>query len=428
MKGKSKSILSALSLLYVLSFAGIAVSSSSAELATDESTTSVSVLHAGKLLASANQPPLTKMSIVIEDGKIRQVIPGYVTQESLEDDEVIEVIDLKDKFVLAGLIDSHVHLQMGNTNTKEPDQLSEAEFALHGAHSANLTLSAGFTTVRDLGSPNGSIFTLRDSIAAGLIPGPRVIAAGTLISITGGHGGSFCDSAAECKKAVRQQIHRGADVIKIAATAGGDGSFDDQPEMDVAEMEAAINAAHKLRRKVAAHAHTILGIKQAINAGVDSIEHGTFVDKAVARTMKKNNVFLVPTLTVRDNLIRDIDSMSVDLQERVNLILDSTSQVMGDAHRIGVKFALGSDAGVVKHGENARELEWLVEVGLSPAEAIEAATINAAELLGLGEQIGTIEAGKEADIIAVSGGPLKNIGALKAVDFVMKSGETFIHH
>lgn len=419
MTRKSKVMLSTLCLLY-------AVFAADSNAETPAPDNNISLLHAGKLLVGADRPPLTEVSIVIAEGKIRQVLPGFVSKDSLETDEDIAVVDLKDKFVLAGLIDSHVHLQMGNTNTRNPSQLTDADLAFYGAHSANLTLRAGFTTVRDLGGPNQSIFTLRDAIEEGLIPGPRVIAAGSSVSITGGHGESFCDGATQCTKAVREQIRLGADVIKIAATAGGDGSFDDQPEMDESEMAAAIDTAHRLKRKVAAHAHSILGIKQAIKLGIDSIEHGTFVDKDAARAMKKNKVFLVPTLTVRDNLIRDIDSMPVDVQERVHLILDSTPRVMGDAHKIGVKFASGSDAGVTKHGENAHELEWLVQIGMSPAEAIEAATINAAELLGLEDQIGTIEAGKAADIIAVSGDPLVDISVLKAIDFVMKSGEIFV--
>ncbi len=387
----------------------------------------ISILHAGTLLVNATQAPLTNTSVVIADGKIQQIIPGFITKDSLQSDKDASIINLKDKFVLAGLIDSHVHLEMGNTNTKNPSQLSDAQLALYGAHSAKLTLSAGFTTVRDLGAPNQSIFTLRDAINDGLIPGPRVIAAGSSVSITGGHGTSFCDGPVECKKAVREQIRLGADVIKVAATAGGDGYFDDQPEMYDNDMTAAIDAAHRLRRKVAAHAHSILGIKQAIKAGVDSIEHGTFVDKKAAKLMKKNGVFLVPTLMVRDNLIRDIDNMPEDLQQRVQLILDSTSDAMGNAHKTGVLFASGSDAGVVKHGENARELEWLVNIGMSPAEAIQAATINAARLLDLDDEIGTIEIGKTADIIAVSGNPLTDITALKKMDFVMKSGDIFLY-
>lgn len=392
----------------------------------EETPKTISLLHVGTLLVSANQSPLTNVSVVIEDDKIQQVVSGFITQESLKIDEDVTLIDLKDKFALAGLIDSHVHLQMGNTNTKNPSQLTDADLAFYGAHSARITLNAGFTTVRDLGAPNQSIFTLRDAIDEGLISGPRVIAAGTSVAITGGHGGIACDSATECRKAVREQIRLGADVIKIAATAGGDGYFDDQPEMYIEEMEAAIDATHRLRRKVAAHAHSILGIKQAVKLGIDSIEHGTFVDKSAAMTMKKNGVFLVPTLTVRDNLARDINDMPEDLQPRVQLILDSTQKSIGGAYKSGVRFASGSDAGVVTHGENSRELEWLVDIGMSPAEAIEAATINAAELLGLEDEIGTVEAGKSADIIAVSGDPLSDITVLKEVDFVMKSGEIFV--
>ena len=388
----------------------------------------LTLLHAGTLLTHANQPPLTDVSVVIEDGAIQQVSKGFLSIDELDNDgqEIdVTLIDLKDRFVLPGLIDSHVHLQIGNNNKKGPSELTDADLAFSGAQSARLTLEAGFTTVRDLGGTNQSVFTLRDAIANNLIPGPRVLAAGNSIAITGGHGGTFCDGVADCRKAAREQIYRGADVIKIGATDGGDGYFDDQPQMYVDEMEATVTSAKRLRRKVAAHAHTLLGMKQAIKAGVDSIEHGSFIDKEAAKAMKKKGVFLVPTLMVSDNLVRDMHLMPKPLQMRVQLILDSTHKTLGNAYKSGVRFANGSDAGVVRHGDNARELEWLVDIGMSPAEAIEAATMNAAELLGLEGEIGTIEAGKSADIIAVANNPLADITALKEIDFVMKQGKVF---
>ena len=408
--------------VYIFLVTGFSVK---AELADTLSAQTITVIHAGTLLANASKSTQQKMSVVIEHGDIKEIRKGYLDTDDFDHGASISIIDLKEKFVMPGLIDSHVHLQIGNTASKGPDALSDAELTIHGTHSARLTLEAGFTTVRDVGSANESIFALRDAINAGLIRGPRVLASGEALSITGGHGSAFCDSPTECQKTAREQIRLGADLIKIAATAGGNGYIDDLPEMYLDDMKASVDAAHRLRRKAAAHAHSILGIKQAIAVGIDSIEHGTFIDKAAAKSMKSKGVFLVPTLMVRDNLSRDIDTMSPALQSRVRLILDSTVSTMNMAYKIGVRFASGSDAGVVNHGDNAKELEWLVKIGMTPKDALIAATINAAELLGLQDTVGTLTIGMSADIIALSNNPLQDITALQKVDFVMKSGEVF---
>lgn len=383
------------------------------------------IIHAAKVMVRAGEPVMGPTSIVIQGGKVSAVIKGY--QQTFGDEKANKIIDLKDKFVLPGLIDSHVHLQMGNTNTRKPEDIKDSELAFYGAHSAALTLQAGFTTVRDVGSANESIFDLRHAIASGLIPGPRVVASGEAVSITGGHGTAFCNGADDCSRAVREQIRLGADVIKLAATAGGNGYIDEPPEMNDDEMAAAVKAAKKLRRKVAAHAHSIAGIKQAVEAGVNSIEHGSHLDRTTAKKMRANNTFLVPTLMVRDNLIRDLDKMDPALRQRVQGILDATKPTMQMAYKLGVKVASGSDAGVVKHGDNARELEWLVDIGMTPTDAIKAASRNAAELLSMEGQIGFIGVGGYADIIAVDGDPSKDISVLRSVEFVMKNGVVVKH-
>lgn len=407
--------------LLILVLGAFCVNSHAAEQATDQAAKqSFTIIHAAKVMVRAGEPIVGPASIVIKGSEVTAVIKGY--QKTFGDEVITKIIDLKDKFLLPGLIDSHVHLQMGNTNKRNPEEIKDSELAFYGAHSAALTLAAGFTTVRDLGSANETIFDLRNAIASGLIPGPRVIASGEAVSITGGHGTAFCNGADDCSRAVREQIRLGADVIKLAATAGGNGYIDEPAEMNDDEMFAAVKAATKQRRKVAAHAHSIAGIKQAVEAGVSSIEHGSHLDKATAKKMRSNNTFLVPTLMVRDNLIRDLDKMEPALKQRVQGILDATKPTMQMAYKLGVKFASGSDAGVVKHGDNARELEWLVDVGMTPLDAIKAATINAAELLSMEDKVGLIAVGSYADIIAVNNDPTKDISVLRKVTFVMKNG------
>jgi len=401
------------------------------------------LIYAGQLMVEAGKPTQSAMSILISDGKIQAVESGYLDPSSLKQYSNVKVLDHRNRFVMPGLIDVHVHLEMANGNKKSPYELTEADLALNGAHSARLTVEAGFTTVRDLGASTSAIFALRESVKRGLVPGPRILAAGAAVAIVGGHGddtgyhqkvwsaaqdGGVCSGTTDCVRAVRHQVKRGADVIKLTASGGGgkpQGGPSAPPEFFDDEIAGIVNTAHRLDRKVAAHAHGNAGVLQAVEAGVDSIEHGTFVAPKTLSLMKKMGTFLVPTLSVRDNLIRDLDNMTPGIQKRAKLILDVTPEVMGGAYRRGVKIALGSDAGVVPHGDNVRELEWLVKVGMSNQDALKAGTIDAAELLGLVATTGSIAVGKSADIIAVDGDPLSEIEAMRKVDFVMARGKVF---
>lgn len=399
------------------------------------------LIYAGKALLEAGKPVREKISILIVGKQIKEIFPGFIDAANLADISKVNILDLRDKYVLPGLIDAHVHLLMLYKDEKVV--ATEGQYALNGAYNAKLTLDAGFTTVRDLGAPGHAIFALRDAINEGRIAGPRILAAGAAISVTGGHGddigynealwnesasGGICDGIAECRKVVRRQIKHSADVIKITATGGGgkaQGGPDAEPEFYEDEIVAAVETAHRLEKKVAVHAHGSKGIQLALNAGVDSVEHGTFLNKEIIALFKRKGTYLVPTLSVRDNLRADIDEMPAYIRERARYIVEITPKLMGDAYHKGVKFALGSDAGVVPHGNNARELEWLVDIGMTPQDALRAATINGAELLGLKDKIGKIGIGMSADIIAVEGDPLVNIADIRNIELVMKSGKVY---
>ena len=396
-------------------------------------------------MAEAGKPVQENVSLVVVDERIHDVLDGVVESDSLSDFDRIETIDLRDKFVMPGLIDAHVHLlSLHRSELPDPNKergfANDAELALNGAFNAKKTLDAGFTTVRDLGAPGSVIFSLRDAIAAGRIAGPRILAAGRAIAVTAGHADdtgpnerrwqnaandAICDGVDDCRRAVRSQVKRSADVIKITVTGGGgkpQGGPDAEPEFFPDEFKAAVDTAHRLDKKVAVHAHGTKGIKLALEAGVDSIEHSTFLDDKTIALFDRNKQFMVPTLSVRDNLIADIDEMPPHIQDRARYIVEITPTLMGRAHKKGVKFANGSDAGVVPHGDNVRELEWLVKIGMTPPEALYAATINAAQLLGLEAEVGVLTKGAYADIIAVPGDPTTSVSDLRKVEFVMASG------
>lgn len=400
------------------------------------------LIYAGKALLRAGEPVRSEVSILVAEGKIVRISDGFVGVDTISGFDRVTTIDLSDRFVLPGLMDAHVHLLMLYQADRNKST-TEGQDAINGVYNAKLTLEAGFTTVRDLGAPNSAIFALRDAIAGGRVPGPRILAAGSAIAVTGGHGdstgydhhswkqniaGGICDGVAECRKAVRRQIKRSADVIKITATGGGgkpQGGPDADPEFFEDEFTAAVDTAHRLGKKVAVHAHGTKGIKMALRAGVDSVEHSTFLDKEGMTLFERNDIFMVPTLSVRDNLMKSSEDAPAYIRERERYIVEITPKVMGEALRRGVKFANGSDAGVVIHGNNVRELEWLVEIGMTPEQALAAATLNTAELFGLSDQIGALQEGMLADIIAVQGDPLTNISDLRKIDFVMKSGTVY---
>jgi len=408
----------------------------------------VVVIHCGRLLAKPGEQPLGKTTVVIRDGQIAEVIAGLRDPRRYEGrNREVSFIDLTDYYVLPGLIDAHVHItgQMDANSRLRAVQDSDADTALHGVVYAKRTLDAGFTTVRDLGAAGDAIFALRDAINRGDIPGPRIIAAGEAITPTGGHGDSthgyredlfdtpgpmqgVADGPYEARKAVRAQVKRGADVIKVTATggvlsatkAGTDQQFFDD------ELEAIVKTSHALGRKVAAHAHGTEGIKAALRAGVDSIEHGSFLDDEAVSLFQQTGAFLVPTLLAGETvaeIARSNDNYFVPaVREKALAVGPAVARAFGKAHKGGVKIAFGTDSGVSRHGDNAREFALMVAAGMKPAEAIRSATVMGARLLGLADEVGTIEPGKDADVIAVRGDPLHDVSILQDVVFVMRAG------
>jgi imidazolonepropionase-like amidohydrolase len=402
------------------------------------------VIHAGTLLDRPGRAPRRNASLLVRGGKIVSVHDGFIQPPA-----GARVIDLRDRFVLPGLIDSHVHLdsdRAGNEGLLAGFTESGELGAYETLWNAHKTLNAGFTTVRNLGDPGGAL-ALRDAIARGWVMGPRIIDAGRAISTTSGHMDSrlgvdeelhghlptdnLCDGPDECRKAVRRQIGRGADVIKIATTGGvnsrigsglGKQMFDD-------EAKAIVEAAHLYGKKVAVHAHGADGIAVALRAGADSIEHGTMIDNESIRLFKQTGAYYVPTLSTvngyLERIARDPNAYSPEVRAKIDWRIGVTGKALEKAVPAGVKIAFGTDAGVSKHGRNADEFELMVKHGMTPATAIHAATVNAADLLGIAAEAGTLEPGKTADVIAVAGDPLRDVTVLKRVPFVMKSGRVF---
>ncbi|MEP4485595.1 MAG: amidohydrolase family protein [Halioglobus sp.] len=404
---------------------------------------SVSYVHAGKVLVSAGAKPLSEQTIVIRDGKIERIEKGYALPPGSESDA--QVIDLKDQFVLPGLMDMHVHLlfQLGKTSRTDVLFTTTSMEALAGAYYANKTLMAGFTTVRDLGGTPEAIYALRDSVAKRLVPGPRILSAGSALAATGGHGDidgvkpelldiwtpeTICDGPYECRKATRYAIKMGADWIKITATGGvmSDTATGTDQQMTDDEIIEIVNTAHGLGVKVAAHAHGANGIRAALRAGVDSIDHGTFSDAQAIKLFKKSGAYMVPTLSPGVKVPASMEGnpfFTDAIKAKANAASAASQETFRNAYESGVNIAFGTDSGVTPHGENADELVMMVDAGMSAEDAIESATITSAKLLGLEEKLGTLENGKLADLIAVSGDPLQDISVLRSVNFVMKEGE-----
>ncbi|HXI90582.1 MAG TPA: amidohydrolase family protein [Blastocatellia bacterium] len=398
------------------------------------------LIKAGKLVDVRSGRVLTDQAILIEGDRIKQVGPA----QSIQVPAGARVIDLSNATILPGLIDCHTHL------TLEPGQtgyeslgISIPREALFGAKNAKLTLEAGFTTVRNVAAHGYTDVALRDAINAGDVPGPRIDAAGPAIGVTGGHmdnsllapeyhhsSESVADGVPALIAKVREQVKYGADVIKIAAT-GGVLSKGDSPEatqFSDEEIRAVVAEAHRLGRKVAAHAHGAAGIKQAVMAGVDSIEHGSFIDDEAIRLMKEKGTYLVPTLYLADWFIDNYQRLRVPafMVEKAKVVMPAARQNIARAFKAGVKVAFGTDAAVYPHGLNAREFAVMVKLGMTPMQSIQAATLNAADLLGWSDRVGSIEAGRFADIIAVNGDPIADVTVLEHVAFVMKSGQVVV--
>lgn len=428
-----------------LVFVSIAAASLASTPLAAQTAQPVTVIHAGQLLDKPGSAPRGPSTIVIRDGKIAEVLAGFQVGPA-----GATVIDLKDRFVLPGLIDSHVHLDSdagGNAALIESITDSPARAAYRAAGNAKKTLMAGFTTVRNLGDGSGATLALRDAVAAGELPGPRIIDAGRSISTTSGHmdatlsvsedlhsainQDNLCDGVESCRQAIRKQIRRGVDVIKIATTGGvnsrigaglGRQLFDD-------EVKALVDTAHLYGKKVAVHAHGDDGVNAALAAGADSIEHGTMLTDESIKLFKSSGAYYVPTLSTVNGYIERLAANPAayppDVLAKVQWRIGVTGKSLAKAYPAGVKIAFGTDAGVSKHGRNADEFELMVKHGMPASAAIQAATMNAATLLGVDKEVGSLEPGKAADMIAVAGDPVADVTLLKSVKFVMKDGRVF---
>ena len=403
----------------------------------------ISLLQAGQLLAVPGNKPTKEQTLVIKDGVIIDVLQGYVDSVSHTQDDTLKVIDLKQAFVMPGLMDMHVHLQgeLGPKNDSQKLRMSDADVAMHSAYFAKKTLLAGFTTVRDLGAKAEQIYALRDAINKGWVDGPRIIASGG-VSVTGGHGDvdgmspdlldlytekTICDGPYDCRRATRRAIKFGADVIKITSTGGvlSDTNTGTGQQMENDELKEVIDAAHALGRKVASHAHSAAGINAALRAGVDSIEHGSYADKESIKLFKKTGAFLVPTLLAGDTVVqmaKTTDVLSPAIKEKAIRVGGDMMANFKASYQAGVKIAYGTDSGVSHHGDNAKEAVLMHRAGMSNMDILTSATVNAAELIDMSASLGTLEKGKIADIIATSQSPLDNIETLLNIPFVMKSG------
>jgi imidazolonepropionase-like amidohydrolase len=393
-------------------------------------------VQAGRLLDVKTGKMLADQTLVIEDGRI--VSMAASAEAKIPTDAVR--IDLPNATVLPGLIDAHTHL------TSEPrfgyDRLaiSVPREALIGAKNARVTLLAGFTTARNVGARGFTDVALRDAINAGDVPGPRLLVSGPPLSITGGHcdnnmlpseyhatSDGAADGVAAVQHKVRENIKYGADLIKVCAT-GGVLSLGDNPQHSqytVEEMKAIVADAHRLGRKVAAHAHGAEGIRWAAEAGVDSIEHGSYIDDAGIAAMKEHGTYLVPTLYLGDWMMENAEQthMPPPLMAKAREVIPAARKNIAHAFTSGVKVAFGTDAAVYPHGLNGREFAVMVKLGLTPLQAIQAATVNAADLLGWSGKVGSLEPGAWADVVAVDGDPVKDVTTLERVKFVMKGGE-----
>jgi imidazolonepropionase-like amidohydrolase len=394
------------------------------------------VLHAGKLLDVRTGKISENQAIVIQGDKIVSVGPAAGVESSPGD----KTIDLPNATLLPGLIDAHTHITENPLFGYESLGVSVPRQALTGARNARTTLEAGFTTIRNVGADGYSDVALRDAINAGDVPGPRMLVSGPSLGITGGHcdnnllayqyhnsAEGVADGVEQVQHKVRETIKYGADLIKICATGGVLSKGDDPnaSQYTLEEMKAIVADAHRLGRKVAAHAHGAQGVIWASEAGVDSVEHGHLMNDAAIATLKKNGTYLVPTVYLMDwhrEHAAEVN-MPAMYKSKMELVSRLGKANIKKAIEAGVKIGMGTDAAVYSHGLNAHELAVYVELGMTPLQAVQSATINDADLLGWSSNIGAIEPGKWADIIAVDGNPVQDVTTLQHVKFVMKGGE-----
>ncbi|PYT52881.1 MAG: Xaa-Pro dipeptidase [Acidobacteria bacterium] len=397
------------------------------------------VIRPGRILDVRTGELRANQAVVIEGEKITRVAPSSEVKAGAGD----ATIDLPDATLLPGLIDMHTHLTFDlNSLGYQGLGISTAREALHGARNARRTLEAGFTTVRNVGAKDYADIALRDAINDGDVIGPRMVASGPALGITGGHcdenllppafhfqGDGVADGVEAVQHKVREVIKYGADVIKVCATGGVLSKGDDPnaSQYTLEEMKAIVADAHRLGRRVAAHAHGAEGVRWASEAGVDSVEHGHLMDDAAIATLKKNGTYLVPTLFLTEYMQQHMEHSDIPEYSRQKMrdVAAAAQQNAKKAFAAGVKVAFGTDAAVYPHGLNAGEFHVYVKLGMTPLAAIQAATINAADLLGWKDRVGTLEPGRWADIVAVDGDPTKDVTILEHVKFVMKGGTVY---
>lgn len=405
---------------------------------------SATIIHAGILIDGRNDQPAKQMSIVVDQGRILRIEGGYVAAG--KDDKLI---NLKDYTVMPGLMDMHTHLQSQHSKDSYTERffMEQADYALRSTVYARLTLMAGFTTVRDLGDNGVNSISLRKAIDQNWIPGPRIFTSGKSLATTGGHAdptnalrgtyrtdpGPFegvINGADEARKAVRQRYKDGADLIKLTATGGvlSLAASGLNPQFTEEELRAVVTTARDYNMTVAVHAHGTEGIRRAVLAGVDSIEHGTYMTDEIIALMKERGTYWVPTNMASEWVGKKAEEAGYFpeiVRPKAAAIGPQMRETFAKAYAAGVKIAFGTDTGVSPHGENAHEFELMVDGGMPPMDAIQSATIVAAKLLRIDDRLGSIEPKKIADLVAVKGDPLTTIRLMKSISFVMKDGVVY---
>ena len=435
--------------LVIVIAAALSMSAAQASDARAEQVTGVTVVHCPHLIDTQAGKLLGPTTVVVTDDRITSVTAGISQQHKNADEAGVQTIDLPaNDTCMPGLIDSHTHLtsQFSKTTYSDQFRLNPADYAIESTVYARRTLLAGFTTVRNVGDSNNESIALRNAVNKGLVPGPRIFSAGQFIGTTGGHADptdgyrwdlqgdpgpkdGIINSPEDAWKAVRQHYKDGADLIKIMPSGGvlDESSSSENPQMTLEEIKAVVAAAHDYGFTVAAHAHGAEAIRRAVLGGVDSIEHGTFMDDEDMKLMKQHGTWYVPTIIAGQFVMQKAKEgwYPSQVARKAMEVGPKIMATAGKAYHAGVKIAFGTDAGVYPHGDNAQEFFYMVQAGMPPMYTIQAATMHAAELLKHDKELGSVTPGKYADLVAVPGNPLEDISLMKQMDFVMKAGTVY---